>query len=113
MSTDETIREATNRIVATVTAMFDSEMSGDEELVDPLLDELPQLSRAQIEGTCLAAFEMIKSLLEVWADVDLQRDLGRPATQVEKSQWALARIREQAEGIASELEGLDDRGPES
>lgn len=100
---------ATDRIVSTLTAMFNSEISGDEDLVDPLLDELTELTRDQIEATCLSALEMIKGLLEMWADVNFQREAGRPATQIEKSQWGLERIREQAEAMASELERPDDR----
>ncbi len=102
---DESIRETTNRVVSLLTAMFDTEISAQTDLADRLLDELASLDRERIFATCVAALEMIRSLLEMWADVECEREVGRPATEIEKARWALDRIREQAVGIAGELNG--------
>ena len=110
---DESIRETTNRVVSLLTAMFDTEISAQTDLADRLLDELASLDRERIFATCVAALEMIRSLLEMWADVECEREVGRPATEIEKARWALDRIREQAVGIAGELNGPEVPGPES
>lgn len=100
MSADEDVREATSRMVETVKAMFDSEIADREELADRPLDELTKLHRDQIENVCLVSLEMIKSLLDRWADTECRRATGEPATQLEKARWGMDRIREQADGVA-------------
>jgi hypothetical protein len=102
MSADEEIREATSRMVGTLKAMFDSEIADREELADRPLDELTQLHRRQIEDLCLVSLEMIKSVLERWADSECRRATGEPATQIEKAHWSMARIREQADGVTAD-----------
>jgi hypothetical protein len=99
MSADEDISDATSRMVGTLNAMFDSEIADREELADRPLDELTQLHRQQIENLCLVSLETIKSLLERWADSECRRATGEPATQIEKANWSMARIREQADGV--------------
>jgi hypothetical protein len=101
MSADEDIQEATSRVVETLKAIFDSEIADREELADRPLDELTHLHRDQIEDVCLVSLEMIKSLLERWADIECRRTTGKPATQTEKAQWGMARIREQGGGVAA------------
>ncbi len=109
MSADEDMQEATNRLVATLEAMFDSEIADREELADGPLEELTHVHRDQIEDLCLVSFEMIKSLLERWADIECRRATDKPATQPEKAQWGMARIREQTDGVAAGL--ADGAGP--
>src|ERR1700751_4877850 len=99
MSADADIREATSKMVGTLKAMFDSEIADREELADRPLDELTQLHRHQIENLCLVSLEMIKSLLESWAERECRRATGEPATQIEKAHWSMTRIREQADGV--------------
>ena len=101
MSADEDVQEATSRMVETLKAMFDSEITDREEVADTPLDELTHLHRDQIEDVCLVSLEMIKSLLERWADIECRRATGEAATQLEKAQWGIARIREQADGTAA------------
>jgi hypothetical protein len=104
MSADEDTQEATRRMVETLNAMFDSEIADREELADKPLDELTHLHRDQIEDVCLVSLEMIKSLLERWADIECRRATGEPATQAEKAQWGMARVQEQADGVAADPE---------
>ena len=101
MSADEDVQEATSRMVAILKALFDSELTDREEVADRPLDELTHLHRDQIEDVCLVSLEMIKSLLERWADIECRRATGEAATQLEKAQWGMARIREQADGMAA------------
>jgi hypothetical protein len=101
MSADEDVEAATSRMVETLKAMFDSEIADREEVADKPLDELTHLHRDQIEDICLVSLEMIKSLLERWADIECRRATGEPATQLEKAQWGMARVREQAGGVAA------------
>jgi hypothetical protein len=101
MSADEDTQKATSRMVETLKAMFDSEISDREELADRPLAELTHLHRDQIEDVCLVSLEMIKSLLDRWADIECRRATGELATLIEKAQWGMARIREQADGVAA------------
>jgi hypothetical protein len=95
MSADEDMQEATSRMVETLKAMFDSEITDREELADRPLDEMTHLHRDQIEDVCLVSLEMIKSLLERWAEIECRRATGQAATQLERAQWGMARIQEQ------------------
>ena len=81
---------------------FDSEIADREELADRPLDELTQLHRHQIENLCLVSLEMMKSVLERWADSECRRATGEPATHIEKADWSMARIREQADGLTAD-----------
>ncbi len=102
MSADEDTTEATSRMVGTIKVMFDSEIADREELADRRVDELTQLHRHQIESLCLVSLEMIKSLLERWADTECWRATRELATQSEKADWGMARIREQADGVTAD-----------